>query len=140
MALATIATLTGVVTIQAGIAYASSSEKVPLVQLYEQFPGQEVTGFCNVKVDDEGNLHWQIKVYGLVPETQGIFDLNHWAGEEDVTYTADENGTADSGVQIVLEEDIPHHLFTQFAACTVHASGDSHYDGFGIAAAELDTI
>jgi hypothetical protein len=140
LTLAAIVAITGIVTIQASLAYAVSAEKVPLVQHYEQFSGQEVTGFCNVKVDTAGNLHWQIRVSGLVPETQGIFDLNHWAGEEDVSFTADEDGNADSGKQIVLEEDVPHPIFTQFAACTVHAAGDSHYDALGIATAELETI
>jgi len=140
MVLAAVAALTGIMAIQVGLAYAVSAEKVPLVQHYEQFPGQEVTGFCNVIVDSEGNIHWQIKVNGLVPGTQGLFDLGHWAGEEDVHFTADEDGNAKSGSQIVLSENVPHPIFTQFAACTVHSSGDSHYDGLGIASAELETI
>ena len=140
MVLAAIAALTGIVTIQAGLAYAISAEKVPLVQQYEQFSGQEVTGFCNVSFDVEGNLHWQIKVNGLVPGTDGLFDMGHWAGEEDVTFVANEDGNADSGNQIVLAEDVPHPIFTQFATCTVHANGNSHYDAFGIATAELETI
>ncbi len=140
MVLAAIAALTGIVTIQAGLAYAISAEIVPLVQQYEQFSGQEVIGFCNVSFDVEGNLHWQIKVNGLVPGTDGLFDMGHWAGEKDVTFVANEDGNADSGNQIVLAEDVPHPIFTQFATCTVHANGNSHYDAFGIATAELETI
>ena len=134
------ASLFGVIGIQTNFAYGVAAEKVPLVQHYEQFPGQQVSGFCNVKIDDKGNFHWQIKVYGLEPGTRGLFDLNHWAGEVDVTFIADKDGFASSGEQIVLEEDLPHHMFTQFAACTVHAAGDSHYDGMGIASAELNII
>ena len=140
MVLVAVAALTGIAAIQVDLAYAITAEKVPLVQHYEQFPGQEITGFCNVVVDSEGNLHWLIKVSGLVPGTQGLFDLSHWAGEEDVPFTADEDGNAKSGSQIVLAENVPHSIFTQFAACTVHASGNSHYDALGIATAELETI
>ena len=140
MSLAAIVTLTGFMTIQAGLAYGVSAEKAPLVQHYEQFPEQEITGFCNVVVDSEGNIHWQIKVNGLVPGTQGLFDLSHWVGEEDVYFTANEDGNAYSGSQIVLAQNVPHPIFTQFAACTVHASGNSHYDALGIATAELETI
>ena len=45
MVLAAVAALTGIVAIQVDLAYAVTAEKVPLVQHYEQFPGQEVTGF-----------------------------------------------------------------------------------------------
>ena len=141
MVLTAVAALTGIMMIiQAGPAYAVSSEKVPLVQQYEQFPGQEVTGFCNVTLDVEGNLHWLIKVNGLVPETQGHFDMNGWAGEVDVPFTADEDGNANSGNQIVLAVDVPHPILTQFAACHVHASGGSHDDAPGIATAEVGII
>ena len=135
MALVVMALLSGIVTIttQVNLAYAASSEKIPLVQQYEQFPGQEVTGFCNVKVDDGGNLHWQIKVNGLVPGTQGHFDMGHWSGEVDVPYTADDDGKADSKNQIVLAANVPHSIFSQFAKCHVRTSGDSHFDDPGIA-------
>ncbi len=134
MVLVVVVFLFGIITIiQSNLAYAALSEKIPLVQQYEQFPGQEVTGFCNVKVDSEGNLHWQIKVNGLVPETQGLFDMGHWTGEVDVSFIADDDGKADSENQIVLASNVPHSIFSQFAKCHVRASGDSHYDDPGIA-------
>ncbi len=135
MVLVVMAFFFGMVTIttQSNLAYAASTEKIPLVQQYEQFPGQEVTGFCNVRVDDDENLHWQIKVYGLEPGTKGLFDMGHWAGEVDVSYTADDDGNADSKNQIVLAKNVPHSMFSQFAKCHVRASGDSHLDHPGIA-------
>jgi len=141
MILAAVSVITGImIIIQTGSVYAASSEKIPLVQKYEQFPGQEITGFCNVTLDVEGNLHWQIKVNGLLPETQGQFDLGHWAGDVDIPYTADEDGKADSGNQIVPASKIPHHIFTQFAACHVYAVGDGHYDFPGIATSEIEFL
>ena len=142
MILAAVAALTSIImlTIQIDPAYAASSEKISLVQNYEQFSGQEITGFCNVKFDVEGNLHWQIKVNGLVSGTQGQFDLGHWTGDVDVSYTVDEDGMADSGVQIVPSSKIPHPIFTQFAACHVYAAGDSHYNFPGIASAKIDIL
>ena len=141
MVLAVVATLTGImIIIQAGPAYAVSAEKVSLVQQSAQFVGQEVTGFCNVKLDDEGNLHWHIKVHGLVPGTIGHFDMNHWAGEIDVPFTADENGNANSDNQIVLAADVPNPKFTQFAACHVGVGGGSHNYFSVIATAEVETI
>jgi len=116
-----------VTTIHSNLVYAVSSEKILLVQQYEQFPGQEITGFCNVAQDDEGNLHWMIKVNGLVPETRGHFDLGHWAGEVDVPYTADDSGKTDSQNQIVLEANVPNSLFSQFTKCQVHISGYNHF-------------
>jgi len=117
--------LFGIVTIiQSNLAYATASEKILLVQQYEQFPGQDITGFCNLERDDEGNLHWRVKVNGLVPETRGHFDMSGWAGEFDVPYTADDDGKADSKKQIVLAADVPYSLFSQFAKCHVHVSGD----------------
>ena len=47
MVLAAVAALTGIMAIQVGLAYAVSAEKVPLVQHYEQFSGQEVTENCS---------------------------------------------------------------------------------------------
>ena len=117
--------LFGIVTIiQSNLAYATASEKIFLVQQYEQFPGQEITGFCNLERDDEGNLHWRVKVNGLVPETRGHFDMSGWAGEFNVPYTADDDGKADSKNQIVLAANVPYSLFYQFAKCHVHVSGD----------------
>jgi hypothetical protein len=117
--------LFGIVTIiQSNLAYATASEKIFLVQQYEQFPGQEITGFCNLERDDEGNLHWRVKVNGLVPETRGHFDMNGLAGEVNVPYTADDDGKADSKNQIVLAANVPYSLFYQFAKCHVHVSGD----------------
>ena len=58
----------------------------------------------------KGTLDWRIKVNGLESETQGFFDLGHWAGEVDVPFTADDDGKADSENQIVLAEDFPHSL------------------------------
>ena len=76
MNLAVISAITGImITMQLGVVYAISSEKIPLVQQYEQYPGQKITEFCNVGLDGDGNLHWQIKVNGLESETQGQFDL-----------------------------------------------------------------
>jgi len=120
--------LFGIVTIiQSNLAYATASEKIFLVQQYEQFPGQEITGFCNLERDDEGNLHWRVKVNGLVPETRGHFDMSGWAGEVDVPYTADDDGKADSQNQIVLAADVPYSLFSQFVKCHVHVSGDYQF-------------
>jgi hypothetical protein len=120
--------LFGVSTIiQSNLAYATSSEKIILVQQLEQFPGQEITGFCYLEQDEEENLHWRIKVNGLVPETKGHFDLGHWAGETDVPYRADENGKADSETQIIISEDIPYSLFSQFAKCRVLTDGYNHF-------------
>jgi hypothetical protein len=139
--LAAVAALIGIVIIiQDGTAYAISTEKVSLVQQYEQFDGQKVTGFCNVELDDEGNLHWLIKVKGLVPETQGQFDLGHWAGDIDVAFIADKEGNANSNNQIILAADVPHPIFTQFAACHVYAIGNSHNDFPGIATGKLKII
>jgi len=46
MILAAVSVITGImIIIQTGSVYAVSSEKIPLVQKYEQFPGQEITGF-----------------------------------------------------------------------------------------------
>jgi hypothetical protein len=114
----------GIITIiESNLAYAASSEKIPLVQKYEQFPGQEITGFCYLQYDDEGNLDWRIKVNGLVPETRGHFDLDHWAGEVDVPFTADKNGKADSKNNFIPVNHIRHSLFSQFAKCQVLISG-----------------
>ena len=113
--------------IQSNLVYATSSEKIILEQKLEQFPGQEITGFCYLEQDDDENLHWRIKVNGLVPETQGHFDLGHWAGETDVPYTADEDGKADSENQIIISEDIPYSLFSQFAKCRVLTDGYNHF-------------
>ncbi len=139
--LAAVAALIGIVIIiQDGTAYAISTEKVSLVQQYEQFDGQKVTGFCNIELDGEGNLHWLIKVRGLIPGTQGQFDLGHWAGDVDVSFIADEDGKANSNNQMVLAKNIPHPIFTQFAACHVYAIGNSHNDFPGIATAKLVII
>ena len=120
--------LFGIITIiQSNLAYATSSEKIPLVQKFEQFPGQEITGFCYLQIDDEGNLDWRIKVNGLESETQGYFDLGHWAGEADVPFIADDDGKADSENQIVLAENFPHSLVSQFAKCQVLTSGYNHF-------------
>ena len=120
--------LFGIITIiQSNLAYAASSEKIPLVQKFEQFPGQEITGFCYLQIDDEGNLDWRIKVNGLVPKIRGFFDLGHWAGEVDVPFIADDDGKADSKNQIVLAEDFPHSLVSQFAKCKVHQTGYNHF-------------
>lgn len=141
MILTAIAVITSIMMIiQTGSAYAISSEKIALVQQYEQFPGQEITGFCNVALDVEGNLHWQIKVNGLEPKTQGQFDLGHWAGDVDVQYTSDEDSKADSGNQMISAADIPISIFTQFAACHVYVTGEGHYDFPGIATAEIKII
>ncbi|MFZ9006768.1 MAG: hypothetical protein ACO293_08325, partial [Nitrosopumilaceae archaeon] len=113
-------------TIQSNLAYATSSEKIILIQQLEQFPGQDITGFCYLEQDEEGNMHWRIKVNGLVPETQGHFDLGHWAGETDVPYVADSDGKADSETQIIISEDIPYSLFSQFAKCRVLTDGYNH--------------
>ncbi len=44
MILAAVSVITGIMIIlQTGSVYAASSEKIPLVQKYEQFPGQEIT-------------------------------------------------------------------------------------------------
>jgi hypothetical protein len=127
MVLVVIAFLFGIVTIiPSNLAYAVSSEKIHLTQQYEQFPGQKITGFCYLEWDDEQNLQWRIKVNGLVPETLGHFDLGHWAGEVDVPYTADADGNADSKTQMVLEDNIPYSLFSQFAKCQVLISGYNH--------------
>ena len=121
------AILFGIVTIMpSSLAYASSSEKIPLIQQYEQFSGQKITGFCYVQWDDEQKLQWRIKVNGLVPETQGHFDLGHWVGEIDVPYTADDDGNADSKNQMVNATSIQHSLFSQFAKCKVHIAGYNH--------------
>ena len=119
----------GIITImiQPSIAYAASSEKIPLAQQFEQFPGQEVTGFCYVQVDDNGNLQWRIKVNGLEPETQGHFNLGNWAGEVDVPYTADDDGKADSKNQFVNGTSIRYSLFSQYATCKVHTSGFNEF-------------
>jgi hypothetical protein len=120
--------LFGIITIlPSNLAYAISSEKIPLVQQYEQFPGQKITGFCYVEWDEEQNLQWRIKVNGLVPETLGHFDLGHWAGEVDVPYAADDDGNADSKNQMVLKANVPYSVFSQFAKCTVHISGYTHF-------------
>ena len=116
-----------VIIIPSNLAHAASSEKIPLFEKFEQFPGQEITGFCDLQFNDEGDLNWRIKVNGLVPETQGHFDLGHWAGEVDVPFIADDDGKADSENQIVLAEDFPHSLFSQFAKCQVHTSGYNHF-------------
>ena len=116
--------LLGIVTIiQSNLAYAASSEKIPLIQKFEQFSGQKITGFCNLQYDEEGNLDWRIKVNGLVPKTQGHFDLGHWAGEIDVPFTADDDGKADSKNNIILANHVYHSSFSQFAKCQVHLSG-----------------
>ncbi len=129
------------ITIHTDLVYAASAEKIPLIQHYEQFPGQEVTGFCNVELDEAGNFYWHIKVQGLVPETKGHFDMDGWAGASDVAYTADVDGNANSGKQIVLKEDIPHLIFFQFAACHVHLTPvGNHSDNPGIATANLSII
>ena len=141
MNLAVISAIAGImITMQLGVAYAISSEKMPLVQQYEQYPGQKITGFCNVGLDGDGNLHWQIKVNGLESETQGQFDLGHWAGDVDVPFIADEEGNANSNNQMVLAKNVPHPIFTQFAACHVYATGNSHNDFPGIATAKLVII
>ncbi|NIM25951.1 MAG: hypothetical protein GTO72_05155 [Nitrosopumilaceae archaeon] len=119
--------LFGTVTIsQSNLAFAASSEKIPLVQKHEQFEGQEVTGFCYLQ-QNEGNVEWRIKVSGLVPQTQGHFDLGHWAGEDDVPYTADENGDADSKNQIINLSKVNSGLFSEFANCKVYLEGSSHF-------------
>jgi hypothetical protein len=41
---------------------------------------------------------------------------------------------------MVSASDLPHSIFTQFAACHVYASGDSHYGFPGIATAKIDVI
>ena len=126
--------LFGIITImQSNLAYAISSEKIPLVQQFEQFPGQEITGFCNLQIDDEGNLDWRIKVNGLEPGTRGHFDLDHWAGEIDVPFTADDNGKADSKNNFILANHVFHSLFSQFAKCQVHISGFNHFTSAVIA-------
>ena len=110
------------------LAYAISSEKISLVQQYEQVSGQKITGFCYLEWDDEQNLQWRIKVNGLVPETRGHFDLGHWAGEVDVPFTSDDGGNADSKNQVVLEDNVPYTIFSQFAKCQVHISGYKSFD------------
>jgi len=46
MILAAVSVITGImIIIPTGSVYAVSSEKIPLVQKYEQFSGQEITGF-----------------------------------------------------------------------------------------------
>ena len=112
----------GPIIIQTNNAYAESSRKIFFVQQYEQFPGQEVEGFCNLRIDDDGNLHWRIKVTGLNPGTTGHFDLGHWGGEKEVQYTADSSGKADSDDQTVLKKNVPPSLLLQFAKCKVHTS------------------
>ena len=39
-------------------------------------------------------------------------------------WTVDDDGKADSKKQIVLAADVPYSLFSQFAKCHVHVSGD----------------
>lgn len=120
--------LFGIVAIcQQNIAYAASSERIQLVQKLEQFPGQEVSGFCNLQQDDEGNVTWRIKVSGLLPQTQGHFDLGHWAGEEDVPYTADDEGNADSQNQNIVLSKVNRGLFSEFAKCKVYLPGNTHF-------------
>ena len=127
-ALVVIVFLLGIVTtIQSNLAYAASSEKIPLIQKFEQFPGQEITGFCYLQIDDEGNLDWRIKVKGLAPGTQGHFDLGHWAGEVDVPFTAGDDSNVDSKNQIVISKGFTQSLFSQFAKCQVHTSGYNHF-------------
>jgi hypothetical protein len=113
--------------IQSNLAYATSSEKIILVQQLEQFPGQEITGFCYLEQDEEENLNWRIKVNGLIPETQGHFDLGHWAGETDVPYRADNYGNADSKNQIIVSKNISYSLFSQFVKCRVLIDGYNHF-------------
>ena len=108
-------------------AYASSSKRIFLIQQFEQFPGQELVGHCNLRIDEEGNLEWRIKISGLSPLTQGHFDLGHWAGESDVPFTADNDGNADSQNQIILSKNLPSKLFSQFAKCKVYTSGFNHF-------------
>ena len=132
--------LFGIVAIsQINLAYAASSERFPLVQKLEQFPGQEVSGFCNVRQDDVGNVSWRIKVSGLAPQTQGHFDLGHWAGEDDVPYTADEDGNADSQIQKIIVSKVNSSLFSQFAKCKVYLLGNTHFTSPVIAIAELNS-
>ena len=131
--------LFGVVTlVQSNLAFATFSEKIPLVEKFEQFPDQEITGFCNIEEDNDGNLHWRIKVYGLVPETKGHFDLNHWAGEIDVPYIANVNGEADSQRQTILDKDIPPKFLSDRAKCQVRIDGSSHFSSPVIAAGSLN--
>jgi len=127
-ALVVIVFLLGIVTIiQSNLAYAASSEKILLIQKFEQFPGQEITGFCYLQIDDEGNLDWRIKVRGLAPGTQGHFDLGHWAGEVDVPFTAGDDGDVDSKNQIIISKGFTQSLLSQFAKCQVHTLGYNHF-------------
>jgi len=127
-ALVVIVFLLGIVTImQSNLAYAASSEKIPLIQKFEQFPGQEITGFCYLQIDDEGNFDWRIKVNGLAPGTQGHFDLGHWAGEVDVPFTSGDDGNVDSKNQIVISKGFTQSLFSQFVKCQVHTLGYNHF-------------
>ena len=126
--------LFGIITIiQPNLAYATSSDKVILIQKFEQFPGQKITGFCNLQFDDQGNLNWRIKVNGLLPKTQGHFDLGHWAGEGDVSFTANDDGKADSKNQFIPAKNFSQLLFSQFAKCQVHTSDDIHFSSAVIA-------
>ena len=112
--------LFGIITIiQSNLAFAASSEKISLVQKFEQFPGQEITGVCYLQYDEEGNLDWRIKVNGLEPETRGHFDLDHWAGEIDVPFTADDNGKADSKNNFIPVNNISHSL------CDLYSESES---------------
>ena len=127
-ALVVIVFLFSIVTIlPTNLAYASYSEKILLKQQFEQFPGQIISGSCNLKFTDDGHLEWRIKIHGLESGTEGHFDLNHWLGESDVHFTADDEGKADSNNQIVATGGFAQSLFSKFAKCQVHTTGRTHF-------------
>ncbi|MFB5614766.1 MAG: hypothetical protein ACE5RI_06640, partial [Candidatus Nitrosomaritimum yanchengensis] len=127
-ALVVIVFLFSIVTIMPiNLAHAASSQRIMLEQQFEQFPGQTINGFCNLKFTDDGNLDWRIKVEGLASGTEGHFDLNHWIGESDVSFTADDEGKADSNNQIVKTDGFAKSLFSKFVKCQVHTTGRTHF-------------
>ena len=111
------------ITEPTNLAYASA-ERIFLVQQYEQFPGQQISGHCDLVTDEQGNLQWRTKINGLEPGTTGHFDLGHWAGEVDLPFTANDEGFADSSGQVIPKDKIPHPLFSQFKKCKVYTSYD----------------
>ncbi|MEJ2261525.1 MAG: hypothetical protein P8X83_07735, partial [Nitrosopumilaceae archaeon] len=127
-ALVVIVFLFSIVTILPNhLAYAASSEKILLKQQFEQFPGQKISGYCNLKFTDDGHLEWRMRVDGLQSGTKGHFDLNHWIGEDDVHFIANGEGQAGSENQIVKIDGFAQSLFSKFVKCQVHTAGQTHF-------------
>ncbi|MGD8299292.1 MAG: hypothetical protein PVG77_01140 [Nitrosopumilaceae archaeon] len=127
-ALVVIVFLFSIVTILPNyLAYATSSEKILLKQQFEQFPGQKISGYCNLKFTDDGHLEWSMRVDGLQSGTKGHFDLNHWIGETDVHFIANGEGKAGSENQIVKIDGFAQSLFSKFLKCQVHTAGRTHF-------------